>query len=257
VSVGSAVSLSCRDSLLQRQQSKASVVREDDVITGETSFDPTHATDLRNLMAKSKRKKWHKLLKWKKPKVGSPVLVPGEGVPEAYGGKEARKRGGGTGGVSVGTRGLGGARPSVDANTTLASPQPGLENIVNINMDNSEASSSMHSSTIFDTTDTYPHTRSASDTSIESGVAEGREGEQGKGKGKEKGREGEEGAREGEWILLEVSVADTGIGIDPAIVPKLFRPYAQAAVSTMREYPFLNVKNDFFLFSKSKTRNQL
>ena len=38
-------------------------------------------------------------------------------------------------------------------------------------------------------------------------------------------------------MVVEVSVSDTGIGIDPAIVSKLFRPYAQAAVSTMREYP--------------------
>lgn len=51
-------------------------------------------------------------------------------------------------------------------------------------------------------------------------------------------REGrEEEGRAGEWVMLEVSVADTGIGIDPSILSKLFRPYAQATVSTMREYP--------------------
>ncbi|KAJ3300282.1 hypothetical protein HK104_002481 [Borealophlyctis nickersoniae] len=37
-------------------------------------------------------------------------------------------------------------------------------------------------------------------------------------------------------VSLLFSVSDTGIGIDPAIVSTLFRPYAQAAVSTMREY---------------------
>lgn len=58
--------------------------------------------------------------------------------------------------------------------------------------------------------------------------------------------EGEGGAdQEGEWAIVEVSVSDTGIGIDPAIVSKLFRPYAQAAVSTMREYPILI---DLFIF---------
>lgn len=39
-----------------------------------------------------------------------------------------------------------------------------------------------------------------------------------------------------EWILMEVSVYDTGIGMSPEVVGSLFRPYAQAAVSTMREY---------------------
>ncbi|TPX66259.1 hypothetical protein SpCBS45565_g04569 [Spizellomyces sp. 'palustris'] len=39
-----------------------------------------------------------------------------------------------------------------------------------------------------------------------------------------------------EWVLLEVSVWDTGIGMAPDVVATLFRPYAQAAVSTMREY---------------------
>jgi two-component system sensor histidine kinase ChiS len=53
------------------------------------------------------------------------------------------------------------------------------------------------------------------------------------GVGAEGGQGGEE---EGDWAVVEVSVSDTGIGIDPAIVSKLFRPYAQAAVSTMREY---------------------
>ncbi|KND04218.1 uncharacterized protein SPPG_01650 [Spizellomyces punctatus DAOM BR117] len=39
-----------------------------------------------------------------------------------------------------------------------------------------------------------------------------------------------------EWVLLEISVWDTGIGMAPDVVATLFRPYAQAAVSTMREY---------------------
>ncbi|KAJ3180401.1 hypothetical protein HDU85_004107 [Gaertneriomyces sp. JEL0708] len=38
------------------------------------------------------------------------------------------------------------------------------------------------------------------------------------------------------WHLIEVSVFDTGIGMTPEVVSTLFRPYAQAAVSTMREY---------------------
>ncbi|KAJ3038878.1 hypothetical protein HDV00_012799 [Rhizophlyctis rosea] len=41
---------------------------------------------------------------------------------------------------------------------------------------------------------------------------------------------------EEEWVDLELSVSDSGIGMDPSVVSQLFRPYAQAAVSTMREY---------------------
>lgn len=52
------------------------------------------------------------------------------------------------------------------------------------------------------------------------------------------GQENQEEQEEKEWVIMEVSVEDTGIGIDPSIVSQLFRPYAQAAVSTMREYLF-------------------
>ncbi|KAJ3056976.1 histidine kinase osmosensor [Rhizophlyctis rosea] len=44
------------------------------------------------------------------------------------------------------------------------------------------------------------------------------------------------GEENGEWVELELAVSDSGIGMDPSVVSQLFRPYAQAAVSTMREY---------------------
>jgi len=39
-----------------------------------------------------------------------------------------------------------------------------------------------------------------------------------------------------QWIALQVDVRDTGIGMDSEVIPRLFRPYAQATVSTSREY---------------------
>lgn len=38
------------------------------------------------------------------------------------------------------------------------------------------------------------------------------------------------------WVTLQMSVSDTGIGIEADIIDKIFRPYAQATISTVREY---------------------
>ncbi|KAJ3295919.1 hypothetical protein HK104_002188 [Borealophlyctis nickersoniae] len=37
-------------------------------------------------------------------------------------------------------------------------------------------------------------------------------------------------------VVLDISVEDTGIGVDPELVPLLFRPYAQTSINSIREY---------------------
>lgn len=45
-----------------------------------------------------------------------------------------------------------------------------------------------------------------------------------------------DGEGEGEMVMIRTLIKDTGIGMTPAQVASLFRPYAQATVSTVREY---------------------